>query len=231
MNIHSFAPGVMSRHASDHHSDRRRQEERRSTILDAFEHCIVRTGFHRTTMQDVATEASMSVGNLYRYFDSKEALVSGMIERDRERLRADFALASEAPDQLGAIQALGRKHFVEEPRERSMQILEIWAEATHNPKVAEMCLSIESECASKLMELLDRAVASGQIQPQLDTYTIVEIIMAIGDGMFRRRAMDPTFDAEEGFRQTFLVLELLLNKRPETTHSSSALTAPVRISV
>jgi TetR/AcrR family transcriptional repressor of uid operon len=221
----------MSLPSSDHQSDRRRQEERRSTILDAFEHCIVRTGFHRTTMQDVATEAGMSVGNLYRYFNSKEALVSGLIERDRERLRLDFATATEASDQLGALRALGRKHFVEEPRERSMQILEIWAEATHNPEVAEMCLAIESECSSKMIELLDQAAASGQIQPRLDTYTIVEIIMAIGDGMFRRRAMDPTFDAEEGFRQTFMVLELLLNISPETTRSSSAKTAPAEISV
>ena len=64
--------------------------DRRAAILDAFERCIVRAGFHRTTMQDVAKEASMSAGNLYRYFDSKDALVSGLCERDRERFGADF---------------------------------------------------------------------------------------------------------------------------------------------
>ena len=49
--------------------------------VDVVEHFL--PGFHRTTMQDVAREAGMSAGNLYRYFASKEALVSGMIERDR----------------------------------------------------------------------------------------------------------------------------------------------------
>ena len=43
-------------------------------------------GFHRTTMQDVAAEAGMSPGNLYRYFPSKEAMVIGLAERDRARV-------------------------------------------------------------------------------------------------------------------------------------------------
>ena len=47
--------------------------DRRARILDAAERCFVRSGFHRTTMQDVAAEAGMSPGNLYRYFASKEA--------------------------------------------------------------------------------------------------------------------------------------------------------------
>jgi TetR/AcrR family transcriptional regulator, repressor for uid operon len=46
--------------------------DRRTRILDAAETCFVRSGFHRTTMQDVAAEAGMSAGNLYRYFPSKE---------------------------------------------------------------------------------------------------------------------------------------------------------------
>ena len=48
-------------------------------------------GFHRTTMQDVAAEAGMSPGNLYRYFPSKDAIVAGLAERDRARVMADFA--------------------------------------------------------------------------------------------------------------------------------------------
>ena len=50
------------------------QAERRARILDAAERCFVRSGFHRTTMQDVAAEAKMSPGNLYRYFPSKGEL-------------------------------------------------------------------------------------------------------------------------------------------------------------
>ena len=51
--------------------------ERRTHILDAAERSFTRGGFHGTTMQDVAAEAGMSPGNLYRYFASKDALVAG----------------------------------------------------------------------------------------------------------------------------------------------------------
>src|ERR671912_2252537 len=64
--------------------------DRRARILDAAEHCFVRSGFHRTTMQDVAAEAGMSPGNLYRYFPSKDAIVAGLSERDRSRVAQDF---------------------------------------------------------------------------------------------------------------------------------------------
>ena len=66
-------------------------QERRFRILDAAERCFVRSGFHRTTMQDVAAEAGMSPGNIYRYFRSKDAMAVGLAERDRARVNADFA--------------------------------------------------------------------------------------------------------------------------------------------
>src|ERR1700755_1083506 len=75
---------------------------RRTRILDAFENCIQRAGFHRTTMQDVARESVRSAGNLYRYFPSKEALVSGMIGRDRERFGADFREVAQSEDVMGS---------------------------------------------------------------------------------------------------------------------------------
>lgn len=190
--------------------EKRTHGDKRGAILDAFEQCIASTGFHRTTMQDVAHALGMSVGNLYRYFDSKEALVSGLVERDRERLRADFEATADAPDLMGALHQLGRKHFVEEPRERAMQIVQIWAEAMSSPKVAKLCIGIEHECSAQLHRLLERAKAAGEIHPLLDTYKIVSVMMALGDGMIQRRALDPNFEAEAGFELIFSVLDILL---------------------
>ena len=67
-----------------------RHLDRRPQILDAAEACFTRSGFHRTTMQDVAGEAGMVPGNLYRYFASKDALILALIERDRAEIAADF---------------------------------------------------------------------------------------------------------------------------------------------
>src|SRR5918997_3320573 len=90
--------------------------ERRARILDAAERCFVRAGFHRTTMQDVAAEAGMSPGNLYRYFRSKDMIVVGLAERDRAPMAAEFSALENTNDFVLAFARLGRKHFEEEPR-------------------------------------------------------------------------------------------------------------------
>src|SRR5690349_23010234 len=101
--------------------------DRRTRILDAAERCFARAGFHRTTMQDVAAEAGMSPGNLYRYFPSKDAIVAGLTERDRSRLVRDFGAFDSGADFMAVFAEIGRKHFEEEPREKAVMCLEIWA--------------------------------------------------------------------------------------------------------
>src|SRR5687768_18430992 len=94
--------------------------ERRTQILDAAARSFSRAGFHRTTMQDVAAEAGMSPGNLYRYFPSKDALVAGLCERDRAELAGEFQAGHDHADgRMEALRRLGRKHFKEEPAEKS----------------------------------------------------------------------------------------------------------------
>ena len=86
MNVHShsddFAVTVLQYDRTDRPDDEA-QAERRARILDAAERCFVRSGFHRTTMQDVAAEAKMSPGNLYRYFPSKDSIAAGCAELGR----------------------------------------------------------------------------------------------------------------------------------------------------
>jgi AcrR family transcriptional regulator len=50
-------------------------DERRQLILDAARRAFSRRGdVGRTTIKDIAAEAQISEGNIYRYFDSKEEL-------------------------------------------------------------------------------------------------------------------------------------------------------------
>jgi TetR/AcrR family transcriptional regulator, repressor for uid operon len=203
-------------------TDRRPASDRREAILDAFERCIVKAGFHRTTMQDVAKEASMSAGNLYRYFDSKDALVSGLCERDRERFGADFHDVANAPDVMGALVALGRKHFVEEERVRCIQFLEIWAEATRNPAVEAVCTAMDREVHALLVHIIDAAKAAGQVPADIDSAALVTTLSALGDGLFMRRALDPTFDPEQGFKYLLAVMDGILSNRIDLTGGRAA---------
>lgn len=75
-------------------------------ILDAAERCMARYGLRRVSMADVAAEAGVSRGSVYRYFADRDALVDAVLERTADR----FVAASEpdldrAPDLAGQVAA------------------------------------------------------------------------------------------------------------------------------
>jgi AcrR family transcriptional regulator len=51
------------------------------TLFEATARILVREGYDRASTNRIATEAGVSVGSLYQYFPSKEALVAGLAER------------------------------------------------------------------------------------------------------------------------------------------------------
>src|SRR5690606_31226845 len=114
------------------------QQARREHILDAAEQCFARAGFHRTTMQDICRQAGVSPGALYVYFDSKEALIAGICERDRARFAERLAGLADAPDFLEALKELGEYYFVHQPAYRGVLCLEIGIESTRNARIGEM---------------------------------------------------------------------------------------------
>lgn len=173
----------------------RAPSERQTRILDAAERVFARAGFHAATMQDVASEAGMSPGNLYRYFASKDAIIAGMAERDRTQIAADFADLDPAKGSvLDQLETLGRKHLVEEPREKSVICIQIWAEAARNPQMAQMCAAIDGTVVGGLGFAIAGAKASGELPANLDDARFLQAVFMMADGFFCRRATDPSFD-------------------------------------
>lgn len=54
----------------------------RERILAAAERAFARGGYRPTTMGQIADEAGLSAGNLYRYFPGKEALFHAVVDDD-----------------------------------------------------------------------------------------------------------------------------------------------------
>jgi len=65
------------------------QERSRATVdalIEATTRILVREGFDKTTTNRIAETAGVSVGSLYQYFPSKEALVVAVMERHNRDL-------------------------------------------------------------------------------------------------------------------------------------------------
>jgi len=187
------------------------QRARREHILDAAETCVARTGFHRTTMQDICKEAAISPGALYVYFASKEDLIAGIAERDRSEFAERFAEVSSAPDFLRALSEIGHHYFTEEPRQKQTMCIEIGLESTRNPRVGEIYRSVDRYVEECFEKLFFRLADEGRIAPQLDIPTLTKLLSVIGDGLFMRRAVDPSFDAETVVPAAMKLIGALLN--------------------
>lgn len=192
-------------------------EARREHILDAAERCFARSGFHRSTMADICAEAGISAGALYVHFESKEALIGGIVERDRAQLTEQFAELAKAPDMTVALAALGKHYAVDEPQFKRILNLEIAAEATRNPRIAEVCLACDRFAIDSLAELIERATREGRIKPGSDPRTTARMLCVIGEGLFWRRAVDPEFDGAQLMPSVMAAVEALLNTSPTGT--------------
>lgn len=81
------------------------QERSRATVealLEATARILVKEGYDRASTNRIAQAAGVSIGSLYQYFPSKEALVAGVIERHMQEMmqRTRDALARVARERL-----------------------------------------------------------------------------------------------------------------------------------
>lgn len=171
------------------------EDSRRERILVAAERAFVRHGFHAATMQHVAEEAEMSAGNLYRYFPAKEAMVEALCALDQEGNTDAFAgLFAPNSDIREAVYVALRDHVFAKPKEKARMIVEIWAEAGRNVRVAGMTRALDADVLEKLERVIDAAKASGVASPSLDSRFAARFFFTFVAGLFKRIATEPDFD-------------------------------------
>jgi TetR/AcrR family transcriptional regulator, repressor for uid operon len=172
------------------------QVDRRAEILAAAERCFARSGFHQASMQEICAEAGMSPGNLYRYFPSKDSIILGIVERDRADVTQQLAEAPFSADFFGTLQALARFHLVERSAEEVALCAEIMTESRRNPEIARVFQAFDADVKARLNTIMREAAMRGDIPADVDFPTVVTMLCVIVDGIWWRRAVDPTFNAE-----------------------------------
>jgi AcrR family transcriptional regulator len=194
------------------HVTTQRQADRRAEILDAAQRCFARDGFHQASMQDICAEAGMSAGTLYRYFPSKEAIITGICERDLADVAESLTEVSRAPDFFEGLAGLARHHLVERSAAEIDLCAEIMAESRRNPQIAEMSQQIQKDARARLAEMLQRAIDAGEIRGDIKADTAATVLMVLADGISWRRAVEPTFDPEAVLPMILQMVGCLLAK-------------------
>lgn len=164
----------------------------------------------------------MSPGNLYRYFPSKNAIVAGLVERDRDESRRRFAAIDHTRSFWEQFVALGRAYFVDDARSKAVLCLEIWAEATRNPEIDAINSVFEAEALSSLEALLDSARARGEIAGDIDSRAAAHMIMTITSGLYVRTGLGRAGDGEAAFEWALQSVCGLLTGAPALRLGDSA---------
>ena len=185
------------------------EEERRAHILEAGERAFVRYGFHAATMMQVADEAGMSAGNLYRYFPSKEAIVEGLCLADQTQRSESFAALAGSEDLRRAMRASLKEHVLSCPAAKARMIVEIWAESGRNARVAEFTRRLDGDVIDGLADLFDFAKSRGVAPQGVDSRFAARLLYSLVAGLFKRIALEPDFNVEAESAMALGVFEAL----------------------
>ncbi len=156
----------MPRVTDDHLAARRQQ------ILSAAQTCFRRNGFHSTSMQDVIAEAGLSVGAVYRYFKSKDDLITSIAETVLDGADQIFEdLASHNPPE-SLLETMARAlSFVDTqtgPEGIFPLALQVWAEAQRDPVLADFVAEKYTTIRQHFVAAAVRARDAGELPADAD---------------------------------------------------------------
>jgi AcrR family transcriptional regulator len=158
-------------------------ESRKQQILEAAIRCFGRQGFHKTTMQDICTEASLSPGALYRYFPSKEEIIEAMVA---ERRRQGFVRIEQARRLSSTIDALntlsGAFDDLDDIAGCAVDV-ELWGEAFRNPRIAAALSGDIAAVTNAFAEIIRVAQDRGDINPNVKPHTVARVMIYLFHGI------------------------------------------------
>lgn len=129
-------------------------DKRSADILALVRNAFAEKGFDGASMQDLARAAGMSVGNFYRYFPSKAAIVEQLIAADLDQMSADFAEALSAERPLQALRAHIAARIADTQACADGQLwAEITAAALRKPEIGAAACHMEAVITGYLTQL------------------------------------------------------------------------------
>jgi AcrR family transcriptional regulator len=134
------------------------QDARTAEILGRARMSFAEKGFDGASMQDLARSAGMSVGNFYRYFPSKAAMVEALITADMAEIERDFAQILNSPDPMQSLRYMihlritGEENCADDGR----MWAEITAAALRKPEIAAITAKMEAGITGYLCTVFSR---------------------------------------------------------------------------
>ena len=178
-----------------------RAEAQRERILAAAHKCFAERGFHAASMASIAETADMSPGLIYRYFGGKSEIIQGIVKQQLALMAADLeARRGQLTDLPGLLlesygqcaDSRGEKIGLE-----PALVLEIAAEASRDPLIAEAMQELDRTLQTRIQRWLATPVAEGGVGvAKAEVPARALALRLVIDGLKMRQAHEPDLDRD-----------------------------------
>jgi AcrR family transcriptional regulator len=163
----------------------------RDRLVVAAADVFAEKGYDRAGVAEIARRAGLTTGAIYGRFSGKAELLLAAIEAQTddefEQLFAEHRFEGSATDILTTV---GSHLVTEEFDSGQALLLEAFVAARRDPEVAGLLRAAIARRTEQLTELVDDAKRTGDIDPALDTLSIVRFCHAVGFGFLLLGAAD-----------------------------------------
>jgi AcrR family transcriptional regulator len=190
-----------------------RASSRRRQLLEAAVKVMGRTGFHQMSMQELATEAKVSVGLIYKYFGGKEDLLLATIVRILDVFRDQLAPVMDgAGDDVVDRLAAGIRRYIEIVDENLDGVVLTYRESrTLGAEGRAQIKELEIASAAPLRAVIEAGIESGVFRAVDVDLTVYDIMLIAHGWALKHWHFGPIYTIDEYIRlQTRHLLDSLL---------------------
>ncbi|WP_024605712.1 MULTISPECIES: TetR/AcrR family transcriptional regulator [unclassified Pseudoalteromonas] len=173
-------------------------QARREQILSAAAECFRRKGYHGAGMAEISKTAGMSAGHIYNYFESKEAIIESIIEKDMEEMFSIFQKFEDHPGDVLAALLDGLNIGVQRHMDTGSCVidLDMMAEAGRNIKVATLLRETDIQARGRMRQLLASERSALKDIDELELESRINVIFSMMAGLLLRKLLYPELTEE-----------------------------------
>jgi AcrR family transcriptional regulator len=186
-----------------------KHEKKRQEILAAAMRCFLRSGLNGASTAEICTEAGISPGHLYHYFESKDAIIATMADARLEKISERFKQNAYGDGSILSFLLSEMQRQWGSPAEIAL-FFEMVAESRRNPEMAKIWLGRSRSMRSLLAEVLRHGQSRGEVRAELDPEVGAAAVIGLMDAAKAAALQDPKQDTKKIAAPFKLLLEQLL---------------------
>ena len=205
---------ALPRRGSQHTSP----EARRSQLLGAAARCFAARGYRATTMAMIAQQSDLSIGTLYRFFESKDDILMAMLDMRETQLNRCWFNREAGDGPLCQLREFGQAAVDQIAAEHGSALM--WQEFFRHEMTCDRARELHASLREQLVTSVTEGVLNGTIKAVSPTQ-VVDVFLAMFEGLLVQAAVEPGVDPGRRLAAAWSLIETWFQGDPRAKHMRS----------